>query len=228
MNASPHHHACPHRPTRADGGESRARLLQAGLRLFALQGFSQTSTRELAEAAQVNVAAISYYFGDKAGLYRAAFLEHNTPGDDIARFIDPALTLDEALHVFFQGYLEPLREDDRERLCMKLYFREMLEPTGLWAEAIDQGVLPTHQALLAVLCRDFGLEQADDDLQRLAICIAGLGVHMHVGYDVIERLAPQLSLGLDNSTVLWAERLSYMARAMVAAEHQRRAQAERA
>ena len=65
----------------------RSRLLRSGLRLFALQGFAKTSTRELAEDAGVNIASISYYFGDKAGLYRAAFSEPlGAPRDGAARF----------------------------------------------------------------------------------------------------------------------------------------------
>ena len=43
--------------------------------LFAEKGFAKTSTREIAQAAQVNVASISYYFGDKAGLYRAVWID---------------------------------------------------------------------------------------------------------------------------------------------------------
>ena len=63
------------RAARHDGEASRARLLRSGLQLFAQQGYAKTSTRELAEHAGVNVASISYYFGDKAGLYRAVFFE---------------------------------------------------------------------------------------------------------------------------------------------------------
>src|SRR5688500_16766581 len=74
--------------------DTRERLLLAALRLFAHQGYAKTSTRELAEAASVNIAAISYYFGDKAGLYRAVCLNAVGPPEaDIARFADPALTL---------------------------------------------------------------------------------------------------------------------------------------
>ena len=61
------------RSMRSDGEQSRERLLHAALRLFAHQGYERTSTREIAEAAAANVAAISYYFGDKAGLYKAVF-----------------------------------------------------------------------------------------------------------------------------------------------------------
>ena len=40
--------------------------------MFALEGYEGTSTRRLAEEAAVNLPAIQYYFGSKAGLYRAA------------------------------------------------------------------------------------------------------------------------------------------------------------
>jgi TetR/AcrR family transcriptional regulator, regulator of cefoperazone and chloramphenicol sensitivity len=78
-----------------------------------------------------------------------------------------------------------------------------------------------HEALLAVLCRHFGLQQADDELQRLAVCIAGLGVHLHVGHDVIEQLAPQLNQGAD-ALDRWSDRLVMYALAMIDAERERR------
>lgn len=201
---------------------SRARLLHSGLRLFAAQGFAKTSTRELAEDAAVNIASISYYFGDKAGLYRAVFLEPmGTQADDIARYSGPELSLPQALAGLYAGFLEPLKQGDVARLCMKLHFREMLEPTGLWEEAIAHGIKPMHDALLALLCRHFGLATADDDLQRLAVCIAGLGVHMHVGHDVINRVAPQLH-DAPGALDLWSERLVMYALAMIDAEARRR------
>ena len=204
------------------GEASRARLLQCGLRLFAQQGYTKTSTRELAEAAGVNVASISYYFGDKAGLYRAVFFEPmGSPHDDIARYGGAELSLPQALQGFYTGFLEPLKQGDTARLCMKLHFREMLEPTGLWQEEIAHGIKPMHDALLAVLCRHFGRAEPDDELQRLALCIAGLGVHMHVGHDVMQQLAPQLNNGAD-ALDRWCDRLVMYGLAMVDAERRRR------
>jgi AcrR family transcriptional regulator len=210
------------RPARHDSEAARARLLRSGLRLFAQQGFAKTSTRELAEDAGVNVASISYYFGDKAGLYRAVFFEPmGSPQDDIARFSAPQLSLPEALRALYGVFLEPLKQGDTVRLCMKLHFREMLEPTGLCDAEMAHGMKPMHEALVAVLCRHFGLAEADDELQRLAICIAGLGVHLHVGHDVIHEVAPQL-LTPQHTLDRWCERLAMYALAMVEAEGQRR------
>ena len=53
------------------GEETRGRILEAALELFAASGFEGASTRTLAERAGVNLPAIQYYFGSKEGLYRA-------------------------------------------------------------------------------------------------------------------------------------------------------------
>jgi AcrR family transcriptional regulator len=207
-------------PTAAD--DARARLLHAGLQLFAQQGYSQTSTRELAVAAKVNVAAISYYFGDKAGLYRAVFFEPMVePEDEIARLAVPGQGLLKSLCSFFETFMAPLRLGDAARLCMKLRFREMLEPTGLWDEEIAKGIKPLHDAMVALLARHLGLTQPDLELHRLVISLAGLGVHVHVGRDIADQLAPDLNNQPDSVDV-WVERLSGYAMAMVQAEATRR------
>ena len=203
--------------------DARQRLLLAGLRLFALKGYARTSTRELAEVAHVNVAAISYYFGDKAGLYRAAFFEPLgcATGDDAPRCSGPAPSLDDAIRGFYAGFLAPLKQGDVSRLCMKLRFRELLEPTGLWDEILAQGIQPMHDALMAALCRHFGLAAPDADLQRLGVALAALGVHMHVGRDVTDRVAPGLMEGAA-AIDLWSDRLAMFGHAMVQAEARRR------
>ena len=207
----------------APAEDARERLLRAGLRLFAQQGYSKTSTRELAEAANVNVASISYYFGDKSGLYRAVFFEPmgGSAEQEVARYSGPQLSLPQALRGFFEGFLAPLKQGDLVRLCMKLHFRELLEPTGLWEEELAHGIRPMHDALVVVLCRHFGLASADDELHRLAVCLAALGVHLHVGHDVIERIAPELHRD-EAALDLWADRLVMFGLAMVQAEARRR------
>jgi TetR/AcrR family transcriptional regulator, regulator of cefoperazone and chloramphenicol sensitivity len=220
MSANPEIH--PHRALRQDGEQSRERLLRAGLALFAQHGFAKTSTREIAESAQTNIAAISYYFGDKAGLYRAVFFEsQGSPAEEIARFDGTELSLTQALRGMYASFLEPLRQGGMARQCMRLHAREMIEPTGLWEEEIKTRIRPMHDALVAVLCRHLGVTPPDDDVQRLAMCIAGLGVHMHVGLDVIEVIAPSLNV-VPDSQDLWMERLVMYAQAMVAAEARRR------
>lgn len=51
--------------------QTRRRLIAAGLELFGRHGFDAVTTRQLAEAAGVNQAAIPYHFGGKQGVYLA-------------------------------------------------------------------------------------------------------------------------------------------------------------
>ncbi|MBS0220154.1 MAG: CerR family C-terminal domain-containing protein [Proteobacteria bacterium] len=55
----------------ARGEDTRRRILETALEIFATEGYEGASTRHLAERAGVNLPAIQYYFGSKEGLYRA-------------------------------------------------------------------------------------------------------------------------------------------------------------
>ena len=214
------------RKPRADGEQSRERLLLTAIRLFAEQGYGATSTREIAQAAGANSAAISYYFGDKAGLYRAAFTEPSlTRKKDIALFDQPHFTLRQSLQGFYGQLLVQMKQGELARLCLRLWFREILEPTGLWAEEIDHGIRPAHAALVALLGRQLGMSEAearaDDDLYRLAFGIVGLGIQLILTGDVVTAIRPHL---IDSAAAIdaWSARLVDYAEAMVGAERARR------
>jgi len=53
------------------GENTRKRILDEALPLFARYGYAGTSTRTLASAAEVNVATLAYHFEGKEGLYNA-------------------------------------------------------------------------------------------------------------------------------------------------------------
>jgi hypothetical protein len=100
---------------------------------------------------------------------------------------------------------------------MRLWFREMLEPTGLWRQEIDSGVRPAHNALVLALGRHLRLDPGCDRVARLAYSIAGLAMHMMVSREVIDVLTPQLmkdAAAIDT----WIARLVDYAEALVAVE----------
>ena len=65
----------PGRPRQSDGetNDVRERLLDAATELAVEQGFEACGLREIAGRAEVSPAMISYYFGDRDGLYEAMF-----------------------------------------------------------------------------------------------------------------------------------------------------------
>jgi TetR/AcrR family transcriptional regulator, regulator of cefoperazone and chloramphenicol sensitivity len=59
----------------ARGEETRARIVNAALRMFGERGFDGASTRDIATSAGVNAPALQYYFDNKDGVYLAC-VEH--------------------------------------------------------------------------------------------------------------------------------------------------------
>ena len=67
---------------------SREKLLEVAIELFAQKGLDGVSTRDLAKAAKVNISLISYYFGGKEGLYITAIREFaEKAGNELAQLM---------------------------------------------------------------------------------------------------------------------------------------------
>ena len=210
------------RASRTDGQEARDRLFACALQLFAEKGFAKTSTRELAQVAQVNISAISYYFGDKAQLYRSVFNDSRcNPNIDPAFFDDPELSLEDGIAGMMRVFGDSMKQGELAQNCLKLHIREMLEPTGLWTEEIETQIKPAHQSFVRFLARHISDKRIDDDLHRLAFAISGLALTMMVNGDVILAVRPSLiskSKAIDD----YVERLSEYALAMCEREAKRR------
>lgn len=209
--------------SRTDGAEARQKILLCALKLFAEKGYAKTSVRQIAQAAQVNVSAISYYFTDKAGLYRTVF----SMPDLIARpcefaFSAPGLSLASALQQFFVEFFQPLKMGDVVHDVVKLRHREMLEPTGVWEQEIECEVKPHHLAMVKLLCQHLDVKEPDDEIRSLVLACFGMAVHMYIGQKVIRHMSPQL---VENHAALdrMAERYGRYALAMVMDEKARRA-----
>lgn len=56
-----------------DNTETKDKILKAAKELFAQKGFNGTSTREIVNAAGVNISLIAYYFGGKENLFFSMF-----------------------------------------------------------------------------------------------------------------------------------------------------------
>jgi AcrR family transcriptional regulator len=206
----------------AEAALTRQRILDAALELFSHGGYDKVSVRDIALAAQVNVASISYYFGGKPGLYRAALTEPlGSARGDIPLFDQPHFSLREALEGLYRSLLEPHIADPRAQQCVRLHLREMLDPTGAWTEQVQNDFRPAHEALVRVLQRHLQLPRVDDDLLYLSMAIAGLAVHLHLSRDVAEALRPGL-LADETAVRRWGARLVEQATALVQAEAVRR------
>ncbi len=121
--------------------DTRERLVDAAGKIFASVGYDKASVREICRAANANISAVSYHFGDKAGLYesvvhhvmsdiiedRKSFLSSvsESPQEVLERFV--AMHADRAEKTphrkWFKGII--MHELDSPRCKLSLEFREM-------------------------------------------------------------------------------------------------------
>lgn len=227
----------PRNPTdaAADRGErARTRLLAEASRIFSEKGYAKASTREICEAAGLNPAAIHYHFGDKDGLYRAVLLVpiHGLSAQ-LAGFDDPALTLTQSLHLLLRGFVgedgDALRGANSESARVaedgvRLYLREMIEPTPVFAAAAAQHIGPVHDAIARLLARHIGLpthSEPDEDVHRLVFGLIAMAHDYCMSREFMQALAPRLLEGPD-ALQRTRERLVDWGVALVAHERRRR------
>jgi TetR/AcrR family transcriptional regulator, regulator of cefoperazone and chloramphenicol sensitivity len=208
----------------ADRGErARTRLLTEASRIFAEKGYAKSSTREICEAAGLNPAAIHYHFGDKDGLYRAVLLVpiHGIAAQ-LAGFDDPSLTLTESLRHLLRGFVgEDGAAMQGADEGVRLYLREMIEPTPVFAAAAAQHIGPVHEAIARLLARHIGLSQPDEDVHRLAFGLIAMAHDYCMSREFMNALAPRLLAGPD-ALLRARERLVDWGVALVAHERHRR------
>lgn len=164
---------------RPGGDESRARMTSAAARMFAERSFDGVSVRELAKAADVNVAAISYHFGGKRGLYVAALeqlLEEMRPvGGPVIQYIDTLFAgaspdrkmLGEAARFTVRHILTTMLSGDLAPWVTQTMLREFQSPTPDYRPMLDERVLPLHRAIGRLAGAALGLP-ADDSAAALA------------------------------------------------------------
>ncbi len=151
------------------GGDTRDKLVAAGLKIFSETGYEGASTRKLAAAAEVNIAAIPYYFGNKEGLYLAV-IEHiigyyrQHLGDYLSK-IRQALQCEGATAAEYRSLLDGfirrlvnfvLRESNECFRISRIYMREQLDPTSAF-DLLYRGFIKemrqTLEALVAAILK---------------------------------------------------------------------------
>ncbi len=148
---------------RPRSSDARERLLQAAAPLFASRGFNGVSVRELAESAGVNVAAISYHFGGKAGLYTASLevlMEKMRPvGGPVIAMVDQAFKAGAPdgpacaalMASIVRHILTTLLDGSLPPWVTQTVLREFQEPTEDYRPMFDERVLPLQRAIRKVV-----------------------------------------------------------------------------
>lgn len=143
--------------------DAKQRLIEAGLEIFGAYNLEGATTRQLAQRAGVNQAAIPYYFGGKEGLYLAVIrymLQHKGAqvlpvAERIRRKITGRqLAPEEALaliRTLFSTIVSVLLQDQATTTWARIIVREQMQPTKAFDIVYEQLIRHVHEALSVLL-----------------------------------------------------------------------------
>jgi len=136
---------------------TKRRIREAAAELFARNGVGRTTVREIAKAANVNVAMVSHHFGGKEPLYRACLEAMYTELDGMQAELFAALaehdTLDRSVaQAIRRGYRYALKHRPAARLVM----RHVIDTGEVPRERRDTLLLPFLDAIVEALAAPTG------------------------------------------------------------------------
>jgi AcrR family transcriptional regulator len=172
--------------------DTRTRLLAASGPVFAAHGFEGATVRDICAAADVNIASVGYYFGDKLGLYREVIQgirdvrERQFPIPDESAG-DPRKTL----LAIVRTLLSRMLSADRASWETQLLMREMHDPTPVFESIVQEFFRPLFKKLIDTMQLLIGTTTPKHTLEQLALSVVGQCLYYRVASDVVEMLIPE-------------------------------------
>jgi AcrR family transcriptional regulator len=121
---------------REAGLRTRARLMDAALNLIAERGEDGVTLRELTDAAEANVAAVSYHFGSLGSLCEAAIEDalerYLTAQQEAVRALGRESTLEDLAAAFARPMMRALSSGGRDLAVMRIVARSGIDPPQGW------------------------------------------------------------------------------------------------
>ncbi|MBD1929188.1 TetR family transcriptional regulator [Trichocoleus sp. FACHB-90] len=163
---------------------TRQRLIDAALKLFAAQGVTETTTKQIAELADVNEVTLFRHFGNKHGLLLAVIQEAAVfaqLGQTLVQQANQASSLEQALKEYADACLQAL---ERVPEMVRSVVGEAGQYPAENREALGRGFTQANRYVAEYLeaVIDGGQLQAHLPAEKLASLLNG----MLLGYAVIE------------------------------------------
>lgn len=156
------------------GSDTRQRLLDAAMHLFTERGFGKVTVRDITAAARANLAAVSYHFRDKAGLYEevlALGLRFAQELNAETMLSGEGHTAEERLRHYVRKYLPRIIRSDRRGGIYQLLKHEMANPTPMARTYVRQAIMPRIEYLTEVVRELLGDAATDERVRRCVTSI---------------------------------------------------------
>jgi TetR/AcrR family transcriptional regulator, regulator of cefoperazone and chloramphenicol sensitivity len=175
---------------------TRDKILNAAGEVFAEHGFEGATIRMITERAAVNVAAVNYYFRDKAELYSRVVLDAcsaRAAWHDV--LTEPANSPEERLRSLIAHFLQYMLDPNRSAWRRRLMAREMANPTTALDQLVEKNIRPFRDEFLMPTLRELtGGRFSRRQLSLLGASVMGQCLYFHQSRPIIERLNPDFKI----------------------------------
>ncbi|WP_319778901.1 CerR family C-terminal domain-containing protein [Maridesulfovibrio sp.] len=170
---------------KARGEETRQKLVEVGLRLFAMNGFNGVSMRSLASEAEVNLATVGYHFGGKQGLYEAViheiirFRDEVMPGEDavreqLVRFEAGEINKEDLVSWFFRSQMQGILSDPTSLWGVMLLNRELADPSDSYQLLDSEFFTPSIDSMVLLLKAAMPEETSYTEVMAVGLALIGI------------------------------------------------------
>lgn len=154
---------------------TQLKLIEIATPLFATKGFAAVSIREVTDAAQINISAISYHFNGKEGLYEAVLEEQLAPIQQALKLAQNNISLSSIERLTL--YADQIARIHAQRPFLARFMNnEMTNPTDYGGPVIEKYISRVYQFMHIALQEGIanGDFQPDLNVAYAAISLVGI------------------------------------------------------
>ena len=159
---------------------TKQRLIEAASRIFSDKGYHATTVAEICEAADANIAAVNYYFGEKSALYYECFLHLFNLSNQVYPKPDSA-DAEVWLREFVRARVANIFDEGEAGLLPKLIHKEMGQPTELHQRIREELFEPLLRNVRAKIQEYLGEDATTEEVDLAQVNFSSVHIFMNVG-----------------------------------------------
>ncbi len=182
------------------GKDTREKILLAGVREFAENGFYATTVRNIVDRAGVkNLNAIVYYYGGKEGLYKEVldfmFSEAEKFKEEENEYNFSLMSAEDKIasmiRFLCKAYYSVETQLDQD--LYNIFVKEAGNPTPFFDEIVARHLRPVKDLMCSLLREYLGPEVSQNIIEHCEYSISSQILHGALGWSIIKRVDPNQS-----------------------------------